>query len=216
MILRGLVSAALESTLELLAPSRCAACESSVPMRAIFCAPCARTVEPLEPFEHGAAYGYGGALALALQRYKYQDRPDLSRALGHLLLRRASEIASWSPTVIVPVPLHPLRLAERRYNAPALLAARLASALRIPMVTRAVERVRPTAQQAALARDARRANVAGAFALRSGYESVVLGARVLVLDDVRTTGATLDACVGVIRSGGAAEVYGLALAAAAD
>ena len=214
MTLRGLASFALESTLELLAPSRCAACESSVPMRAIFCAPCARTVEPLDPFEDGAAYGYGGAIALAVQRYKYQDRPDLSLALGHLLLLRASEIASWSPTMIVPVPLHPLRLAERGYNAPALLADRLARALRIPMVTRAVARVRPTAQQAALAKDARRANVAGAFALRSGDPSALRGARVLVLDDVRTTGATLDACVGVVRSADAAEVHGFALAAA--
>lgn len=112
--------------------------------------------------------------------------------------------------VVIPVPLHPARLAARGYNQAALLGAAVAGELAVPLVARALSRTRATPPQARLDRAARLGNVAGAFRVR--MPARVRGRRVLLIDDVSTTGATLAACAAALREAGAAEVTALVVA----
>jgi len=198
----------LEVLGELLAPNACAACDEPVRPRILFCEACASTVLPAE--ERGAVFAYGGAIATAIARLKYRGRPDLAPRLAAAMLAvaRAADVGGADADVVVPVPLHPRRLAERGYNQAALLAGPIAKRLRVPHAPRALERVRDTPRQMELARAAREANVAGAFACGV----IVERRRVLLVDDVTTTGATLAACEKALRARGAASVATLALA----
>lgn len=192
---------------ELLAPSRCAACDAPAPLGTAFCAPCARTL--VASVRGLAAFEYGGALARAIARMKYEDRPDLARPLAAALARLAARLPDVD--AVVPVPLHPKRRAERGFNQATLLAAPLARRLRVPCETRALARARDTPRQAELDGAARRRNVEGAFAADARR---VRGRRWLLVDDVRTTGATLEACASALVAAGAASVTPVSLAAA--
>ena len=178
-------------------------------MRQVFCAPCARTLEASRSPD--AVFVYGGALAAALTSFKYASRPDLARSLGHLLVRATSRFAG-RVDLVAPVPLHASRLADRGYNQSALLARPLAAALGVPFAARLIERTRPTPRQAELDRAARRENVLGAFRVRTPDQA--RGRRVLVVDDVKTTGATLGACATALDEAGAAKVLTIVLAEA--
>lgn len=211
---------------DLLSPPQCAACGLAVSRHHVFCASCATTVEPcgardnathlaagardgeLAPVDMAFGY-YGGALAIAIRRLKYEDRPYLARPLGELL-RSACRAAKISAEAVLPVPLHPRRLAERGYNQSALLAAHVARELGAPLVTSALARRVDTAPQVELSGDDRHANVAAAFAVTSAA-SVERRALVLV-DDVSTTGATLSACRQALLAAGARRVLGVAVA----
>ena len=196
----------------LLAPPRCAACDAPLPRDVIFCAPCAATVvrDDDAPGPVFAATRFGGAVADVVRRFKFSDRPDLARPLGELLRPTARRLRG-SATALVPVPLHPSRLAERGYNQAALLARWVADDVGAPALPGALARVVPTAQQVGLARDARLANVRGAFVAR---DTRLCGARVLLVDDVATTGATLAACADALRAAGARSVTALVVARA--
>jgi ComF family protein len=200
---------------ELVAPSRCAACDGAITADVLFCAPCAASVERVEdgPPPDGAegwlaAFEYGGAIGTAITRLKYQGRADLAERLGRSMLPAAKRIGVVD--LVVPVPLHPRRLAERGYNQAALLAARVARALGVKSAPRALSRSRDTPRQAALDRATRLLNVAGAFSVRERER--VSGARVLLIDDVRTTGATLEGCIAALQGAGAQHVLALVLA----
>ncbi|WP_235879813.1 ComF family protein [Polyangium aurulentum] len=164
--------------------------------------------------EAGAAVAFavfGGAVAAALKRFKYEDRPDLGRPLGELM-RRAARDEGIAADVVVPVPLHPRRLVERGYNQAALLAGAVAAELNARLGARVLGRRRSTAQQARLGREERLTNVAGAFEVRDAR--AVRGKRVVLVDDVATTGATLGACKDALIEAGAIEVTALVLACA--
>jgi ComF family protein len=205
----ALAAFALDVFASVLAPPRCAACDAAVGRLAVFCAACASTVEPDDG--EGAAFVYGGAIARAIVRMKYESRPDLARPLGDLLWRA---LAYRTPVLrgglIVPVPLHPSRLAQRGFNQSALIARRLAHHLRAPFFPLALARGRDTLQQATLDRTARLANVADAF--RAREPNRVRGRAVLLVDDVTTTGATLDSCSRALRAAGASSVATAVLA----
>jgi ComF family protein len=197
----------LEMLAAVLAPPRCAACDGRVALLAAFCPDCARAVLPPDPPATPclAAFAYGGPIARAVARLKYEQRPDLARPLGDLLAARiAREAAALRAPVVVPVPLHPRRLAERGYNQSALLARRVARHLGGVPRALALARVRDTQPQATLGAAARRSAVAGAFEAR--HPRQVAGQAVILVDDVCTTGATLDACTLVLVRAGAASV----------
>lgn len=202
---------------ELVGPSACAACDARVSIGALFCPTCAISVERLERGDRAggaiAAFEYGGAIATAVGRLKYEDRADLGPRLGAAMVGAAAQVTG-AVDVVVPVPLHPRRLAARGYNQAALLAAPVARSLGARLVPRALARDFDTPRQASLDRAERLVNVRGAFHARR--KSPVAGARVLLVDDVRTTGATLEACGAELERAGARTVFTLVLARASN
>jgi len=196
---------------DLLSPPSCAACDAALATSTtMLCRPCAATVERCPSGDEPWAFGYfGGALATVVKRLKYAGRPDLARPLGHLLRERCRALRL-SAEVVVPVPIHPRRLAERGYNQAALLAAHVAVEVRARVAATALQRTIDVPQQAGLDRAGRWANVAAAFQVRHGPS--VAGRRVLLVDDVATTGATLGACSGVLLAAGAASVGAIVVA----
>jgi ComF family protein len=209
-----------------LSPPRCAACEAAVPRAHVFCAACAATVERCGANETATkraagafdgdhsvvdvAFGYyGGALATAIRRLKYEDRPYLARPLGELL-RGACRAAEVGADVVLPVPLHPRRLVERGYNQAALLAAHVAREIDAPLITTALARNVDTVAQVTLSGAGRAANLAAAIGLTP--RASVEGQVVALVDDVSTTGATLRACCDALLVAGARRVVGVVLA----
>jgi ComF family protein len=204
---RTLAGVAYELFASLLAPPRCAACDAAVVRAAAFCSPCAAQVEPAGTQDPTrlAAFVYGGPIAETIVRLKYGARPDLARPLGDLLYRAAMpHVDVLRGALVVPVPLHPSRLAERGYNQSALVGGRLARHMGAPFDAMALARVRDTTQQAKLDRAARLANVDGSIRVR--HAGRVQGRTVLLVDDVSTTGATLAACADALLGAGADEV----------
>ena len=140
-----------------------------------------------------------------IHRYKYRGALWFEPFLAALLLSQAgSELSREKWDLIVPVPLHPAKRRERGFNQAERLAARLAESTRIHLNTKVLRRVESTDSQTRLTREQRAANVRNAFVARPNTK--LGGARVVVLDDVFTTGATTSACAKVLRSVGAGEV----------
>jgi len=155
---------------------------------------------------------YEGLVRELIQRFKYGRDQSLVRPLGHLLVRGLDDPRLHGKVfdAIVPVPLHPLRKREREFNQSMLLARRLGKRMGIPVMD-LLRRSRGTAPQAGFDRDARMRNLEGAFALRKG-EKLPPNALLLLVDDVSTTGSTLDACAAVLLEEGASEVCGIVVA----
>jgi ComF family protein len=142
----------------------------------------------------------------AIHRFKYSRALWFENFLAGLLIREAAPVllAGKPWNFIVPVPLHPLKQREREFNQAALLGARLAQAVKIPLNEKILRRVHPTATQTLLTRDKRAANMKNAFAVRPGVR--LAGRRIVLVDDVFTTGATCNACAKALQVAGAAEV----------
>jgi ComF family protein len=217
LALRAAPSFATDLLAALLSPARCAACDEPVARPASFCPPCARSaLRPAPgPTREIAAFVYGGPVARAIARLKYERRPDLGLPLGDLLFRaierRRSDVEGrdrcairGEGRIVIPVPLHPSRLAERGYNQSMLLGHRVARQLGAPFWPLALRRTRATEAQATLDRPRRIANVLRAFEVRRPER--LCGRSILLVDDVRTTGATLDACRSALHEAGATDV----------
>jgi len=140
-----------------------------------------------------------------VHRYKYQRALWFEPFLASLFLRKALPAlrrTDWD--FIVPVPLHAVKHREREFNQAERLAARLSAASGIPLSSKWLCRVRPTATQTLLTRRQRAANMRGAFAVRPGFR--LDGERVILVDDVFTTGATTSACAEVLLAAGSGDV----------
>ncbi len=147
---------------------------------------------------------YDGRLRLAVLALKHAGGEPLAEHLGRAwAAKRGEQLTVPPPTVVVPVPLHWLRRFHRGYNQSAAIARGVATGLSLPCAN-PLRRVRATPYQTARSATERAANVRDAFRLRVG--AVVRGERVLLVDDVLTTGATADACAGVLLATGAAQV----------
>jgi len=210
----------LDLVLDLVFPPRCVGCRTR---GVLFCARCHAACEPVSPEANRrlhqrlgstalasttGAYRFHGAVRESIHALKYDRRVRSATVLGDLLAAYITE-HPLAVDVIVPVPLHAARLRERGFNQSALLAQQLAAQLKLPMSTQLV-RVRSTTQQANLGRAERQANVRDAFV----WQGAPPPPRVLLIDDVLTTGATIGAAAEAIRAAGAIEVHGLALARA--
>lgn len=212
---RTAAALAFQYAVAALAPPRCAACDAPVAVLTVFCRACASTIERAPPPAHRndvlAALVYEGAASRAIVRMKYEDRPDLARPLGDLLWRAVEpHAARYAGSLLVPVPLHAMRLAERGYNQSALLARCVARRLGSPLGPLALVRVRDTPRQTTLSREARLTNLNDAFAV--ARPAAIAGRQIVLVDDVCTTGATLESAAAALRGAGAKGVTALALA----
>jgi ComF family protein len=158
---------------------------------------------------------HDGVMRRLVHGLKYADRHDGVRLLGRWLASAGAELLPHAD-VLVPVPLHPWRLWQRRFNQSALLAQALARQTGHPVTANVLIRVRRTASQVGLSPDQRRRNVEGAFRIRATPHRTVDGRSVVLVDDVRTTGATVEACARALRRAGARRVDVLTLSLVAD
>ncbi|MCV0370707.1 ComF family protein [Filomicrobium sp.] len=158
-----------------------------------------------------AVASYDGVMRQLIHRFKYHDRHDIRRLFGGWLLQAGHELLD-TADVIVPVPLNRLRLLKRRFNQAAILGGELSRRSGVKHSPMVLHRVRATRSQVGLTHAQRRQNVRGAFVIAPMGRSIVQGRRVLLVDDVVTTGATVEACAKVLLDAGAVAVDVLALA----
>lgn len=152
-----------------------------------------------------AAVIYNDVAGTIVSRLKYGDRPELARFCARLMASAGHELWADQP-ILVPVPLHPARQRARRYNQSGELAARLGQFTGLTVDAGLVQRIRKTRQQVGLSGDGRQRNVAGAFAVHRDRLIRAAGRRVVLVDDVYTTGATTKAVTRALLKGGAARV----------
>jgi ComF family protein len=160
-----------------------------------------------------AAARFDGVIRNLVHGFKYADRHEVSglfarmmRSAGGALIREAD--------LLIPVPLHPHKLWKRRYNQAAILAWKLSALTGLPVDAFSLRRVRRTPSPVGLSSEERRANVAAAFAVAPHAAKTIQGKRILLIDDVMTTGSTLSACTRVLKDAGAVQVDCLAVAMA--
>jgi ComF family protein len=204
----------LDSLLKLLFPDRCAGCRQ---LGVLFCQVCRAALVPYPGGDRRAppaslhsvriAYLFQSPLREAIHQLKYRRVQRMAQPLGALL---AEHMAGQRPEIdaVLAIPLHSARLAERGFNQAEALAGEVARSLRQPLITNQLIRTRATEQQAHLDARGRAENMRDAFSWRGAPPP----RRVLLIDDVYTTGATMGACAEALRARGAEAVYGLALA----
>ena len=209
---QGALCAACWSCLQFLGPPHCMCCglpfdfDPGVPSR---CGGCLRRSPPFERAR--AALAYDDASRPLLLAFKHADRTHAAPPFGRWLSRAAADLLA-DTELIVPVPLHRWRLFRRRYNQAALLAQALGRAGDLPVAPDLLVRRRATPSQAGRSRLARMRNVRGAFAVRAGRDPGLMGRRILLVDDVLTTGATVMECARVLKRSGADAVDVVTLA----
>jgi ComF family protein len=160
-----------------------------------------------------AAVVYEGACRDLIHAFKYRNKTHLRRPLALLTIERLSGfVALREPDLIIPVPLHRKRLRRRGFNQAVLLGEIFSTHWRIPLDRRNLRRIRWTEPQVNLSAGDRRVNVRGAFSIRN--PDLVKGRRVLLVDDVLTTGSTVEECALVLKSAGAVEVIVVTVARA--
>jgi len=230
------------AALDLVFPPLCIACRTPVAEPGALCAACWQTIQFLDgpmcarcglPFEidpggdtlcaacHARPPAYDQARAV--MRYdehsrgpilalKHGDRLDLTPGFTRWL-DRGGRVLLDQADLIVPVPLHRARLWARRYNQSAELARALSRLSGKPANVSVLVRSRPTPSQGAMrSAKARRRNMLGAFKVPPGHKSAIAARNILLIDDVLTTGATVDACARALKRAGAGKVFVLALA----
>ncbi len=220
--------------LDIVAPPRCVICKK---VATWLCADCARGIPlfyaplcprcgrpesgrqlcrvcqktPLDVAPIRATFLFQGAVRDVVHALKYRGARDILIPLAERMAE-AWRYHKMESDLLVPVPLHANREAQRGYNQSVLIAKLLGSQLGIPVATEMLTRTRDTRSQTKLNREERKQNVHNAFAYRAGYK--LNGICVTLIDDVATTGATLEACAVVLMSNGARRVNAFTLARA--
>lgn len=244
--LRGLARRLWGGLVDVALPPNCMVCRAAVDAsgclcgacwsRLAFIAPpiCDRLGTPLpygfgegrllSPAAREAPPAYGRARAVAafgdvtrdlIHALKYADRLDVAPPMGRMMARAGADILA-DAQALVPVPLHRLRLWRRRFNQSAALAGVIGRETGLPVRAGWLERRRATRPQVGLDRAARARNVQGAFAVPDMAKGELRGRRLVLVDDVLTTGATIDACVKALQRAGAGQVDVLVFARVAD
>ena len=162
-----------------------------------------------------AAVRYDDVARTLVHALKYQDRTDLAPAMGRWMARAGRELLK-DADALVPVPLHWRRGWSRRYNQSGALARVIERQSGVPVIGTALRRVRSTQQQIGLSRSERETNVQGAFKVAEERKTDIQGRRLVLIDDVLTSGATVDACARALLRAKAAEVDVLVFARVVD
>jgi ComF family protein len=162
-----------------------------------------------------AAMRYDDVARTMVHALKYQDRTDLAPTMGRWMARAGQELLS-EADALVPVPLHWRRSWSRRYNQSGALAGIISRETRLPVIGDALRRTRPTLQQIGLSKSDRALNVQGAFKVPLEKKSSIQGRRIVLVDDVLTSGATVDACARALLRARAAQVDVLVFARVVD
>ena len=209
----------LTAGLDLIFPPRCAGCGR---VDARWCDRCQRDLEQVaclarerivDGLDGAATTGvHEGVLQTAIHALKYENVPELAQTLAARMEQVIVQL-DWQIDMIAPVPLHTTRLEERGYNQSQLIGDQLARRLNSMCLPEALERSRNTPSQVGLNAQERKMNVSDAF---HALPELVSGRHILLVDDVLTTGATLQACAEAARAAGAAAVYGLTVSTARD
>ncbi len=197
----------------------CAPCTAELPWNVPACDRCARPLPAagtcsacLQRAPHFDAAWTAFVLDTPIQRYvhalKYHADFAQAQVLGTLMAQRLAQRPAPLPQLLLPVPLHPLRLMRRGYNQALELARVLGAARALPVDAHALARVRATADQIGQSAAARRRNMRGAFAVRAPLD----GLHIALVDDVMTTGATFEALAQACRAAGAARIEAWAVA----
>ena len=233
--IKSLAATAVSMSARLLFPPVCAGCRRIVSEPGSLCGECWRGLRFLEqpwcevmgtPFSHEmgpgvlsadaianpppfdrarAAVAHGGIARRMVHGLKYGDRTDLAPWLARWMLRAGRELLPGAD-LIVPVPLHRVRFLHRRFNQSAELARAISRLSGVPFSPDVVHRVKPTRQQVGLGLRQREDNVRGAFKVAPEAEIEVAGRRIVVVDDVYTTGATVSSVAKALRRAGAARI----------
>jgi ComF family protein len=221
--------------LDWLIPPQCLACRDEVARASGLCVACWSKLSFIEapfceklaiPFPYDQGQGALSAAALAdpplwdrarvalifddaaramVHALKYRDRHEAGLLMARLMLRAGADILAGADGLI-PVPLHRLRLWRRRYNQSAILARHISRDSGRPFCPGLLRRLRSTRSQTGLDQEERRRNVMGAFIVPEESRPLVVGKCFVLIDDVRTTGATLEACTRALKKAGAAQV----------
>ncbi len=162
-----------------------------------------------------SCWEFSPAFQTLIHELKYRRKPLLGELLGAALARKFSPSFPGDPTLLVPVPLHPLRQRERGYNQAGAVARGMSGVWGIPAAEHLLSRTRYTASQTTLTREERRVNLRGAFIMTEADAERVKERDILVVDDVFTTGATAESAARVLKASGARKVYAVTLASAA-
>ena len=162
-----------------------------------------------------AAVRYDDVARTLVHSLKYQDRTDLAPAMGRWMARAGQELLD-EADVLVPVPLHWRRGWSRRYNQSGALARVISRQSGVKLASEALRRIRATEQQIGLSRPQRASNVQGAFKVAAERSADIAGRRVVLIDDVLTSGATTDACARALLRAKAAQVDVLVFARVVD
>lgn len=242
---RPMLRGTMRRMLDLIYPPQCMACEAATADPHALCAACWAGMALISPpycdrlgtpfpadygpgllspaaiadpprFDRGrAAALHKGAARDLVSRLKYGERLDLALVMARMMAQAGRDILA-DADVIVPVPMHRLRLWRRRYNQAALLAGVIGKQAGIPVVPDAILRIRRTRAQVGLRRAERQRNLAGAFRFNEARRPGIEGRNVVLVDDVRTTGATLNANAHILRKAGAARIDVLTFTLVAD
>jgi ComF family protein len=232
---RGALTASFRLALDVTLPQLCPSCREPLGDGAGLCATCWSKLSMIEPpycarlgipftYDPGpgllsmeaianppaydrarAAVRYDDVARTLVHAYKYGDRLDLAHLMGGWMVRAGRELLEEADG-LVPVPLHWRRLWARRFNQSAALAGAISSSAKVPVLHGALKRVRATVQQVGLSKSERADNVQGAFRVPADLKAEVAGRRLVLIDDVLTSGATVDTCARALLRAGAAHV----------
>jgi len=233
--MRGLLASTFRRALDVALPPLCPSCREPLGGGIGLCAACWSKLSLIEPpfcprlgipfaYDPGpgvlsmeaiadppayqrarAAVRYDDIARALIHAYKYGDRLDLAPLIGGWMARAGRELFVEADGLI-PVPLHWRRLWARRFNQSATLARAISAEAGVPVIDDALQRVRPTSQQVGLSKSARAENVQGAFRVAPDGKGKVSGRRLILVDDVLTSGATSDTCARALLRAGAKQV----------
>ena len=241
---RGAFGQAAKFALDIALPTLCVACREPVDGEGV-CAECWSKLSFIEPpycprlgipfvYDPGpemlsmeaianppayqrarAAVRYDEVARTLVHSLKYQDRTDLAPAMGRWMARAGRKLLAGAD-MLIPVPLHWRRAWHRRYNQSGALARAIERASGVRLRGELLQRVRRTEQQVGLSRSQRASNVQGAFKVSVDRQAEIAGKRVVLIDDVLTSGATVDACARALLRARAAQVDVLVFARVVD